>query len=207
MRPRHQPKRGTPESTSRSLLIGIRQQDPQAWDRLVFLYAPLVVQWCRHLNLREHEIPDVVQEVFQVVATKLDQFRKQRNSDSFRGWLRTVTRNKVIDYLRCKERETTAVGGTEANSRITAIPAEEPSTSPEEPIESDLLHRALSLIQEHFAENTWRSFWLTVVDGRPTADVADELGMRPGTVRVARSRVLNRLRMELGEIDDDQSPE
>ena len=81
-----------PESTSRSLLIGLRNQDPDAWDRLVFLYAPSVVGWCRQLKLREQEIPDVLQEVFQVVATKLGQFSKQKSSGAFRGWLRTVTR-------------------------------------------------------------------------------------------------------------------
>ena len=189
-------------STSRSLLLGVRQHDPEAWDRMVFLYGPTVVQWCRRLKLQEQEIPDVLQEVFHVVATKLHSFRKDKPADTFRGWLRTVTRNKVIDYLRRAERETAASGGTEAKSRLAQVPAEEPhDVDANEPVESDLLYRAMSLIQEHFAENTWRAFWLTVVDGRSTNDVADELGMRPGTVRVARSRVLNRLRLELGDVE------
>ena len=192
---------GSSNTTSRSLLVGVRRHDPEAWDRLVFLYGPSVVQWCRHMKLKEQEIPDVLQEVFQVVATRLDRFHKEKRSDTFRGWLRTVTRNKVIDLLRSREKEAEAAGGTEAKMRLGSIAAEEVNDAPNDRIESDLLQRALSLIQEHFAENTWRAFWLTVVEGRPTADVADELGMRPGTVRVARSRVLNRLRLELGEIE------
>lgn len=191
-------------STSRSLLVRVREHDVEAWDRLVFLYGPTVMQWCRRLKLREQEIPDVVQEVFQTVATKLDQFRRTRPGDTFRGWLRTITRNKVIDCLRRQEKQIAAAGGTEANARLARIPsiAQSSESSSAEPIESDLLKRALSLIQEHFADKTWRAFWLTVVHGRETNDVADELHMRPGTVRVAKSRVLNRLRRELGDIDD-----
>ena len=40
---------------------------------------------------------------------------------------------------------------------------------------------------------------MVVVDGRETNDVAADLGMRPGTVRVAKSRVLKRLRLEVGD--------
>jgi RNA polymerase sigma-70 factor (ECF subfamily) len=40
------------------------------------------------------------------------------------------------------------------------------------------------------------------VDGRAAADVAADLGMQPGAVRVAKSRVLLRLRKELGDSAD-----
>ena len=40
------------------------------------------------------------------------------------------------------------------------------------------------------------------MDGNSPKEVAEELGMQPGTVRVAKSRVLARLRSELGEILD-----
>ena len=43
---------------------------------------------------------------------------------------------------------------------------------------------------------------MVVVDGRETVDVAKDLGMLPGTVRVAKSRVLKRLRLELGDSID-----
>ena len=38
-------------STSRSLLIRARANDAEAWDRLVALYAPLVMHWCRRWQL------------------------------------------------------------------------------------------------------------------------------------------------------------
>ena len=41
-----------------------------------------------------------------------------------------------------------------------------------------------------------------VIEGRQTADVAADLKVKPGTVRVAKSRVPLRLRRELGEVSD-----
>jgi len=41
-----------------------------------------------------------------------------------------------------------------------------------------------------------------VVEGRAAADVGADLDMRPGTVRVSKSRVLLRLRKELGDVGD-----
>ena len=39
-----------------------------------------------------------------------------------------------------------------------------------------------------------------MVEGKTPEEVGEELAMRPGTVRVAKSRVLSRLRSELGEV-------
>src|SRR5262245_1692497 len=99
-------------ATSRSLLQRARSADAAAWDRLVALYGPLVLHWCRHWNLQEPDAADVFQEVFQAVAAHLGGFRKERAEDTFRGWLRTITRNKVRDLFRRRGREPDGVGGT-----------------------------------------------------------------------------------------------
>src|SRR5206468_2455975 len=81
-------------STSRSLLAHAGANDPAAWDRLIALYAPLVWSWCRKMRLQHQDAADVFQEVFKAVATHLAQFHKSKPGDTFRGWLRTITRNK-----------------------------------------------------------------------------------------------------------------
>jgi RNA polymerase sigma-70 factor, ECF subfamily len=189
--------------TSRSLLERVKADEPEAWDRLVALYAPLVFRWCRGWELREEDAADVFQEVFQAVATHIAGFRKEREGDTFRGWLRTITRNKVRDHFRRRGREPEGVGGTGAQGRRAGVPApqaaDEDSAAGEEE-ERGLFRRALRLIQGEFAERTWQAFWQTAVEGRPAAEVAAELSMSPGAVRVAKSRVLRRLREELGDV-------
>jgi RNA polymerase sigma-70 factor (ECF subfamily) len=113
-------------ATSRSLLERVKADEPQAWDRLVRLYAPLVFQWCRGWDLREQDAADVFQEVFQAVATHIGTFRKEREGDTFRGWLRTITRNKVHDHFRRLGREPEGVGGTDAQARLAQLPAPSP---------------------------------------------------------------------------------
>ena len=87
-------------STSRSLLADVRRAVPAAWERLVRLYAPLVASWCRRWGVAEQDLVDVLQEVFLSVSGHLDRFRKERPADTFRGWLFTITRNKVRDHYR-----------------------------------------------------------------------------------------------------------
>lgn len=187
--------------TSGTLLGGVRADDPQAWNRLVAIYSPLVYHWCRGWQLHAHDAADVVQEVFQSVAVSMRSFRKSQPGDTFRGWLRTITRNKVYDHFRRTGRQPAAAGGTEIARRLSDFPA--PPALDELPSDdeavSELFFRALELIRSEFAPASWQAFWRTAVDGLSAAEVGAELHMTPGAVRVAKSRVLQRLRCELRE--------
>ena len=66
---------------------------------------------------------------------------------------------------------------------------------------SGLYRRALELIRDEFEERTWQAFWLSAVEGRE-APAAAELGMSPVAARIAKSRVLARLRAEAEELID-----
>jgi RNA polymerase sigma-70 factor (ECF subfamily) len=188
--------------TSRSLLERVKANDPAAWDRLVVLYAPLVFHWCRRCDLQDQDAADIFQEVFQSVAAHIAGFRKAGAGYTFRGWLRTITRNKVHDHFRKLGREPGGVGGTDAQLRMAELPAPQP---PEEEnagaaAERSLFFRGLDLIRAEFEPRTWQAFWRTTVDGQAPKEVAAELAMTPGAVRVAKSRVLQRLREELGDM-------
>ncbi len=190
------------DATSLSLLYRLKANESAAWDRLVLLYAPLVYHWCRKLALPDQDAADVFQDVFQSLAAKISTFRKEQPGDTFRGWLRTITHNKVYDHFRRQGREPQAAGGTEANIRFSRLEAIEQPTdaNDEEQAYQQLVRRALELIREDFTPRTWQAFWRVAVDGQRPVDIAEELKMRPGAVRVAKSRVLQRLRQELGEL-------
>jgi RNA polymerase sigma-70 factor (ECF subfamily) len=187
--------------THKSLLEGLKDRRDRAWDDLARLYAPLVYFWCRRDGVAEQDIPDVVQDVFRGVVAGIDTFRKERNSGTFRGWLRIITRNSLIDYFRKMSRNPAAIGGSEAHRRIEQIAEQTDAGCEEEATaEQALFMRALDSIRDQFDPQTWQAFWRVVVDGLSAAQVGTELGMKPGTVRVAKSRVLQRLRCLLGDI-------
>src|SRR5207245_5477598 len=106
----------------RSLLARVHANDAAAWDRLVTLYAPLVWHWCRKMQLPAQEAADVFQEVFQAVASHINDFHRDQPGDTFRGWLRTITKNKVHDHFRHHEREPQAAGGTAAKAWWSRFP-------------------------------------------------------------------------------------
>jgi RNA polymerase sigma-70 factor (ECF subfamily) len=191
----------TSTGTSRSLLERARADDAEAWDRLVALYGPMVFHWCRSWDLQDHDIADVFQDVFHAVAAHIARFRKDRPTDTFRGWLRAITRNKVHDHFRRLGREPGGAGGTDAQHRLAQLPAPtSEADAADQELDRGVFAQSLDLIRSEFEERTWQAFWRTAVDGRAPKDVAAELSMSPGAVRVAKCRVLQRLREELGDL-------
>jgi RNA polymerase sigma-70 factor (ECF subfamily) len=55
-------------------------------------------------------------------------------------------------------------------------------------------------VRSEFEERTWQMFWRVVIEGRSPVALAEELGVTPAAVRQAKSRVLRRLKEEMGEL-------
>jgi RNA polymerase sigma-70 factor (ECF subfamily) len=134
------------------------------------------------------------------VLTHIAGYEHGDRPGSFRAWLWTITRNKLNDHWRRQHGQPRAAGGTDAHERLQQLPGPE-SDSPEEPAGDggSILRRALELIRAQFEERSWQAFWRVAVEGRRPADVAADLGVSVNAVYVARSRILARLRQELGD--------
>jgi RNA polymerase sigma-70 factor (ECF subfamily) len=187
-------------STSLTLMEQIKAHDQEAWRRLVDLYAPLVRHWCYRWGVRGEDAEDVLQDVFQAVALGMTSFRRDRQGDTFRGWLRGITRNKLLDMFR--RPGFPAQGGTEAYQRFLELPEQEWEL-PDDPVDDDgmggVFHRALELVRCEFEERTWLAFWRAAVEGHAPIDIAADLGVSPAAIRQAKSRVLRRLKEVMGE--------
>lgn len=186
-------------STSLTLLERVRNREEEAWRRLHYLYSPLVLHWCHHWSVSGQDAEDVQQEVFQAVAVGLTSFHRDRPGDTFRGWLRGITRNKLLDFFRRRDKQPEALGGSDAQRRIHEIAEQDtPDDSPD--LLGTLYHRALELVRAEFEPRTWEAFWRCAVDGHAPALVAADLGVTPAAIRKAKSRVLHRLRQEIGDL-------
>jgi len=191
-------------STSSSLIQRIKAQDADAWTKLVRLYGPLVDFWLGREGLEGADVEDVFQDVFATVARGIADFRKDRPSDTFRGGLRTIVHSRAVDHFRRSRGQLRATGGSEFQQRLQdiAAPASSDADGPEEAGQiQEVRLRALDLIRSQFEPRTWEAFWRVTVDDHTTADVARDLGITPSGVRLAKSRVLRRLREELGDLE------
>jgi RNA polymerase sigma factor (sigma-70 family) len=192
------------DGTSLSLLERVKNQDGAAWQRLGELYGPLILHWCRLRGLQEADAENVRQEVFLAVHRAVGEFQREPPRLTFRGWLRTITKNKIIDHLRQVGKLPDAVGGDEWQQRIEALSADLPdddSSAHEE--KSLLVRRALDLLQTDFEPQTWTAFWRVRIDGLPAQAVAEELQTSTSAVHTACYRVRNRLEAEFAGLIED----
>ena len=186
-------------TTSASLLIAVRQRDEGAWHRLTQIYGATVYRWCRRAGLQPTDAADVVQEVFLAVANRIDQLHSDRSGDTFRGWLWTVFRSKLIDHFRRLKVQPQGIGQQSGPSLIEGLcTPDDSSISGTLSDESALIvRRAIATIEQDFGKATWQAFWRSVVLGERTSEIAINLQMTPASVCMARSRVLRRLRETL----------
>ena len=191
-------------STHSSLLRRAATHDSRAWQELVDLYGPLISKWCRRTGADWHMTADCIQEVFLVLAKRLDTFRPTGASGAFRTWLWSITKNKLIDLFRASNRQPLATGGSTAHLALQAVASEQDwlRDEPTEPIDiSSLTRRAIEQVRSEFTSLSWTVFERTVVDGIETSIVSRELGLSPSAIRQAKSRILRRLRQQLGDLD------
>jgi RNA polymerase sigma-70 factor, ECF subfamily len=180
------------------LLNAARDRDPEAWRRLVRISRPLVRFWCGQRGVRGQDAEDISQEVLAAVSAGLADFRQDRPGDTFCGWLCGITRNKIFLHFRRNQGHPQAEGGEQARQNLEDLPDRWPGPGEEERDVSPVYRSALRRVRGEFTERTWQAFWLTVIEGRSPAELADELDMLPATIRQAKSRVLRRLKKELG---------
>lgn len=181
-------------TTSASLLQRLRQpENLDAWPRFVQLYTPLIYHWARRAGLTDDDAADLVQDVLLTLVQKLPEFELDPTG-SFRRWLKAVTLNKWRDLAR-RRRLPASV-----DHSINAVEIPVPDNVAElidDDYRTQLVGRALALMQRDFQPATWKACWEVAALGRPPAEVAAELGLGVGAVYAAKFRVLARLRQEL----------
>ncbi|MHB1424224.1 MAG: RNA polymerase sigma factor [Gemmataceae bacterium] len=182
------------DSTSISLLERLRRRhDEGAWEHFVQLYTPLLCHWVARLGHEGQDAADLVQDIFTVLVRKMPEFRYDPDK-RFRAWLWTVALNCCRERVR-RQQVPIQPGEPGLLSRAT-IPDVAEEVADEE-YRRYLTRRAMELMQVEFQPATWKAFWEYVVNQRPAAEVAEELGLTENAVYLAKGRVLRRLREEL----------
>lgn len=188
-------------TTSLSLINQARNNDEVAWQRMCKIYSPLVVDWARKARIQSDDVNDIVQDVFQIVFKNIRRFEKSKSTDTFRGWLWTITRNEIRGWFKKqKAAQAQAVGGSDANNKLANVPdwVNDEAIVEEVPVDSAtealVVQRAAEAIKDDFKVQTWQAFWRATVEGESSTQIAEDLGITTGAVRQAKFRVLARLR-------------
>ncbi|MEX2142230.1 MAG: sigma-70 family RNA polymerase sigma factor [Pirellulales bacterium] len=192
--------------TRPSLLLRIRDcQDAEAWSQFVEIYAPLVYGLARRSGLQDADAADVVQDVMRVLPRAAKRLDYDPQRDSFRGWLFTIARNKLRDFLASRRRAAHCANGVAAHEHLLQ---NQPATSEDEDFwnreyEEQVFAYAASQVRQQVEPATWQAFWRVAVQGEPAKSVAEELGMSIAGVYVAKSRIIARLREKVVQLRDE----
>jgi RNA polymerase sigma-70 factor (ECF subfamily) len=194
------------QATRRSLLLRLRQyHDAEAWEQFTALYGPLVFGFARKRGLQDADAADLTQTVLASIATALPEFDYDPRKGLFRAWLFTIVRRQLQKFREQQARQPEGSGDTEANARLAAQPV--PDAADEElwdqEYQRQLFARAADLVRGETEETQWRAFWQTGVEGASAAEVARTLGMSVGAVYTAKSRVLDRIRKAIRDLEEE----
>ena len=187
----------SPPETRASLILRLPDAaDVAAWDEVLSIYGPLVYRMGLRQGLQAADADDLVQEVFTAVARSVSQWLERSDRGKFRAWLLRIARNTSVNFLTRRRHRPIGNGGNEVSDWMVDIPAPDCELSGEFDLEyrREVFRWAADQIQEAVTDNTWQAFWLTHVDGRSIAEVAEQLGISTGNVYIGRSRVMSRFK-------------
>lgn len=173
-----------------------------AWDEFATIYAPLVYRMARKQGLQPSDADDVVQEVMASVARSVEAWLARDDRGGFRAWLFRIARNTAVNFLTRHKHRRLGAGGDEVQQWLDQQPAPEETSEFLAEYEREVFRWAAAKVREEVSEQNWLAFWETTMESRPIAEVAEETGMSVGSVYIARSRVMARLRKMVGRYEE-----
>jgi RNA polymerase sigma-70 factor (ECF subfamily) len=187
--------------TRASLIERVRDNaDTSAWGEFFSVYQPLLLAYVRHRGVSEQDAADVVQDVFAKLTGALARFEFDARRGRFRTWLWRVTHNALADWARRREVRDRAERGWADEYR--------PDDDEKSSAEWDRLYRrrildtVLERVRLSAQPATWACFQGRILEDRPAAEIAAELGISVNAVYVNASRMLTRVREECAALEE-----
>lgn len=190
-------------TTRKSLIFRIRDaNDADAWSNFVEIYGPLVYRYGRRRGLQDADATDLSQAVLTEVAQCIGRFAYDAKLGRFRNWLMVIARYKLSRMLK---RANDHIGS--GDTRILQLLDQQPTNDDlnerwEAEYQEHLFRWAADKVRQEIEEKTWLAFWYTAVENRKPNDVAESLGLKVGSVYVAKSRVLLRIKDKIASVDE-----
>lgn len=189
------------DHTRTSLLLRVRDtNDQQSWAEFCGVYEPFLRNVARKFGVADRDADDLVSEILMTCLKVLPTFQYDRDKGTFRGWLKTITRNRLNDWWRRQGKEP---------AKSSLEPGMEPATRDElwEQWDRDyrarILAAAMEEVQSQSEPTTWRCFELHILQQQKAREVAETLKLQPNAVYVNAHRIKERVRKRVADFDED----
>lgn len=169
-----------------ALVDAYRQDQPLARRQLAVELHRIILPSFRG-RFDEVDVEDLVQESIDVTLRELDKF-ESRGAGSFRAWVRRIALNRRLAFIARRDRE---------HARHQDL-GEHEEVSTREPGPREVLHwrERLAVVMEALDEidPVFRAALEHLIAGGDPAQLAEQVGVRPQTIRSRASRALAVLR-------------
>jgi RNA polymerase sigma-70 factor (ECF subfamily) len=195
-------------ATRPTLLVRLRDPlDEQAWSQFAEIYVPLVYGFARKHGLQDADAADLTQDVLRSVSAAIGRWDYDPLKGTFRGWLFTVARNKLRDFLSSQARHGQGTGDTALHTQLAQHPdrTADELAEWEQEYQRQLFHCAAEVVRSEVEPHTWQAFWAAAVEGRPPKLVAADLGISVAAVYMAKSRVMARIKQKVRELQAEEA--
>lgn len=174
--------------------------DEAAWETFVARYGPRIFGWCQSRGLQVADAEDVTQNVLVQMTKSLAKFQYDE-SKSFRGWLRRVTENAIVDCFR-ERRASNDRRMTDAYESLRHLEARANLVSRlNDVFDIELLEHARERVRQRITDNRWLAWELTAIHDEPAATVKEKLSMPITSVYTARNQVQEMIRKEVRRLE------
>jgi RNA polymerase sigma factor (sigma-70 family) len=155
-------------------------------------------------GLSDAEAQDVVQETILSVAKQMPGFQYDPALGSFKNWLLVVTRRRIADHLRKRDRDPARPGGQSQDASATAIMERVPDPARcrleevwDEEWEKNLLAAALTRLKGRVDARHFQIYDCYVLKQWPVKDVAKTFGVNAGQVYLVKHRLSTLVKEEI----------
>jgi RNA polymerase sigma factor (sigma-70 family) len=183
--------------TRRSLISRLRNWDDHAsWQEFFDTYWKLIYAVALKSGLSNTEAEEVVQETVISIAKKMPSFEYDPAKCSFKGWLKHVTRLRIIDQFRKRKPADaqaripdTLTGGTATVERIPDPHGEAIEEVWDQEWEGNLIDAAIERVKAKTKAEQYQVFYMNMVQQIPAREVGRMLGISLGRVYFACRRI------------------
>lgn len=193
--------------TTTLLLEGLHDRgDAAAWSEFDRRYRPILVGFLRALGANEIDASDVAQETMVEFLEGYRAGRYDRGRGRLRTWLMSIGRTQLALARRRAARRRDQGRGAEdidATASKVADPSPEDDALWEVERRRTILREAFERLRAASASDgrTLEAFELMIFRAVPPAAVAAELSMSMDDVYQAKSRITQRLRSHIAEVE------
>ena len=185
--------------TRPSLIARLRNlDDAAAWREFEASYRPFIRQVGVDAGVPRESLADIAQDVLLTVVRVIPRFAYDPARGRFRSWLSRIVRSRCCDLSRRRRREARlktqvaewGLPGSKLSGECDSLPGLE------------VLCAAMAVVRSSARPQTWTCFEQHVLQGRPAADVAPDVGTTVNAVYLNSMRMMNRVEAECRRVQD-----